>query len=260
MVNARPRLIAAFLACAIWAGITLGVSLWQVGPGTSLEALVTERLVWATPLAALFMVAFVAVARWPKVGMCSPQPLVSLKVMWLPALYLIVFSAAILLLVKSGHAVPTTFALAMIALNTMVVGFSEELAFRGVLWDAARKALPFWPGFLLVSALFGMIHVMNALLTGAFEAAVVQAMNAFMLGCAFQALRIRNRSIWPVMILHWLWDCLIFILVTLDNDPAAAPKGAFFMPFVMNGPLFVYSLFLVRSERVRAGWRDDTLT
>ena len=53
MVNARPRLIAAFLACAVWAGITLGVSLLQVGPGTSLEALVTERLVWATPLAAL---------------------------------------------------------------------------------------------------------------------------------------------------------------------------------------------------------------
>ena len=260
MANARFRLIAALLACLVWAVITLGVSLWQVGAGTSLEALVTERVVWATPLAALFMLAFVAVARWPHVGMRTPQPVASLKVMWLPALYLFVLLIGILFVINSGHVLPTTFALAMITLNTMVVGFSEELAFRGVLWDAFRKSLPFWPAFLLVSALFGLVHVLNALLTGAFDAAVVQALNAFMLGCAFQALRIRNRSIWPVMILHWLWDCLIFILVTLDNDPAAAPKGAFFMPFVMNGPLFVYSLFLVRSERVRAGWRDDTLT
>jgi membrane protease YdiL (CAAX protease family) len=149
----------------------------------------------------------------------------------------------------------------MVLINTAMVGFSEELAFRGVLWGAARKALPFWAGFLLVSAVFGSVHVLNAVLTGELAAAGVQALNAFMSGAAYLAIRIRTRSIIPIMVIHATWDFVVF-LAGSGADKTAAPDPALLQQqltfgLILTGPLFLYGLWLVRNERVRAGWRDD---
>ena len=148
---------------------------------------------------------------------------------------------------------------AMVAINTMVVGFSEELAFRGVLWGAARKAMSFWPAFFLVTFLFGIVHVLNALMTGEFAAAGVQAFNAMLSGAAFLALRIRTHSLIPVMVVHWLWDLAVFVLAAGREGPAAAvdPMAQLSGALVVVGPMALYGLFLIRNQRVRAGWQDD---
>jgi membrane protease YdiL (CAAX protease family) len=151
-------------------------------------------------------------------------------------------------------------AVTMVLVNTAMVGFSEELAFRGVLWGAARKALPFWAGFLLVSAAFGSVHVFNAILTGELAGAGVQALNAFMSGCAYLAIRIRTRSIIPIMVIHALWDFTVFLVGSGGGGKAAAPADVIeqlTFGLILTGPLFLYGLWLVRSETVRAGWRDD---
>jgi membrane protease YdiL (CAAX protease family) len=175
--------------------------------------------------------------------------------LWLPALYLGGLGALGLV---TGKLEP--LAVTMVLINTAIVGFSEELAFRGVLWGAARKALSFWTGFVLVSLAFGSVHVFNAILTGELAAAGVQALNAFMSGAAYLAIRIRTRSIIPIMVIHATWDFVVFLAGSggdgASGDPASLQQQLTF-GLILTGPLFLYGLWLVRNESVRAGWRDD---
>lgn len=251
------RLIVAALTVAVWATITLGSTMLVTSSTISLQDLITSGLAWGVATAALFLVVVIWIAGWRDMGFRKPQPMSSLRLLWLPALYLIALGAVGALTGKLGLA-----AVLMVAINTALVGFSEELAFRGVLWGAARKALSFWPGFLLVSAAFGSVHIFNALITGEMQAAGVQALNAFMSGAAYLAIRIRTRSIIPIMVIHATWDFVVF-LTGSGADSTPAPNDAWISQLVfglmLTGPLFLYGLWLVRNERVRAGWRDDSI-
>jgi len=250
------RLGLAILVVAIWAAITLAVPSLLLDGDTSLQDLVTRDPAWGVAAAALFLLAAVRLAGWRDMGFRAPSPPGWWKLLWLPALYLAVLGA---LGVLTGRLAPV--GVLMVLVNTAMVGFSEELAFRGVLWGAARRALPFWAGFVLVSAAFGAVHVFNALLTGELAAAGVQALNAFMSGAAYLAIRIRTRSIIPIMVIHAVWDLVVF-LAGSGADRSAAPDPNLLQQqltfgLILTGPLFLYGLWLVRSETVRAGWRDD---
>ena len=257
MSESTKRLWLSVIALAVWVAITMGVGLLQVGPGTSLDKFASEQIVWGTPLAAAFMVLVALVMGWRDLGFNRARPPGAWRLLWLPVLMLCGFVGVMVLL---DRPVPASVVL-VVAINTLVVGFSEELAFRGVLWGAARKAMSFWPAFLLVTFLFGLVHVLNALLTGEFAAAGVQAFNAMLSGAAFLALRIRLHSIYPVMVVHWLWDLGVFVLATGREGPApvAEPMAQLTGALMIVGPLALYGLFLVRNARVREGWRDDAV-
>jgi membrane protease YdiL (CAAX protease family) len=250
------RLGLAVLAVAIWAAITLGVPSLQLDGTKSQQEMITQGLAWGVAGAALFLMLAVWMAGWRDMGFRAPSPPGWWKLLWLPALYLVGLGALGLL---TGKLEP--LGVAMVLINTAMVGFSEELAFRGVLWGGARKALSFWPAFLLVSLAFGSVHVFNAVLTGELAAAGVQALNAFMSGAAYLAIRIRTRSIIPIMVIHAVWDFVVF-LAGSGADKAAAPDPVLLQQqltfgLMLTGPLFLYGLWLVRSDTVRAGWRDD---
>lgn len=249
------RLGLAAAVVAVWAAITIVVPEWLARGTASLQEMVTRDFAWGVAGAAAFLVVTVRLAGWRDVGFKVPGPRGWWRLLWLPVLYL---AALGLLGVTTGN---FTAAVALMVLaNMTMVGFSEELAFRGVLWGAARRALPFWAGFVLVSAAFGLVHVLNALLTGELAAAGVQAMNAFMSGSVFLALRIRTRSILPVMVIHALWDFTVFLVGSGAAPNPAAPAAwqqQLTYGLMLTGPLFLYGLWLVRSEKSRAGWRDD---
>jgi membrane protease YdiL (CAAX protease family) len=252
------RLVVAALTVTVWATITLGSTMLVTSSTISLQDLITRGLAWGVAGAALFLVIVAWIAGWRDLGFRKPQPISSLRLLWLPTLYLVVLGAVGALTGKLGLT-----AVLMVAINTALVGFSEELAFRGILWSAARKALSFWPGFLLVSAAFGSVHIFNALITGEMQAAGVQALNAFMSGAAYLAIRIRTRSIIPIMIIHASWDFVVFLTGSgADPTPAMPQDWVRQLTFgiMLTGPLFLYGLWLVRNERVRAGWRDDSYT
>lgn len=256
MTSPYSRLALALLTVVIWATITLGSTMLVTTSTISLQELITRGLAWGVAGAALFLVIVAWFAGWRDLGFRKPRPMSSLRLLWLPALYLLALGALAALTGRLG-----VVAIIMVAVNTALVGFSEELAFRGVLWGAVRKAMPFWPGFVLVSAAFGSVHIFNAFITGELAGAGVQALNAFMSGCAYLAIRIRTRSIIPIMIIHATWDFVVF-LTGSGGDTAAAPPDAWMSQLMfglmLTGPLFLYGLWLVRNEQVRAGWRDDS--
>ncbi|WP_156256475.1 CPBP family intramembrane glutamic endopeptidase [Sandarakinorhabdus oryzae] len=251
-MTARARLGIAIAAVAVWAGITVWVGVWQAGHG-ALGDLVSRQVNYASPLAALFLLLVCRGLRWNDVGLNGPRPAASVWLLWPIALYIAVFAGVALLTQK-----PAMPALAFIAINTAFVGLSEELAFRGVLWGAARKALAFWPGVLLVSALFGSIHLLNVFITGQLGDAAIQALNAFLSGFGYLALRVRTRSLLPMIVGHWLWDLAVF-LGSADPNRHVAGGGSTSLLYAaaLVAPIALYGLWLLRKPEYRDA--DDSL-
>ncbi|WP_408588911.1 lysostaphin resistance A-like protein [Novosphingobium sp.] len=258
MLSGTRRLVIAFFALAIWTALTVSVSLWQAGPNTPLGTLVQARFVLGPPVAATFLLLLIHFnGWWHDIGLNAARPARSIWVLWLPSLYIVALTIIGLLITP-----PTPMVIAIVAINTAIVGFSEELAFRGVFWGAVRRLIPFWPGFLLVSAMFGSVHMLNGFLTGDWAGALAQSINAAASGAAYLAFRIRNRSIVPMMVIHWLWDFAVF-LVGAGSDPVPGatvdPLKSVMYSSVLVGPILLWGFFLIRNERVRSGWRDDVL-
>ena len=118
---------------------------------------------------------------------------------------------------------PPAGTLLFIALNTALIGLSEEWMFRGVLFQGLRSRLAMWPAILLTSLLFGAVHVLNVITTGQLLEAVVQSVAAFMSGMVLLALLIRTGSIWVPIAYHALWDFGTF--VTSATSPKTAGTG-----------------------------------
>jgi membrane protease YdiL (CAAX protease family) len=126
----------------------------------------------------------------------------------------------------------------------LLLGFVEEGIFRGVLfYGLSTKLTPLFT--VLVSALiFGLFHFVN-LFTGAeFIATIYQVIHAFAMGFLYASLRLKIGAIWPLMILHGLWDFSLFTLQsTATNpeygDPSLSAGLSIAIPALLYG-LFVY--------------------
>jgi sodium transport system permease protein len=75
----------------------------------------------------------------------------------------------------------------------------EELLHRGVIAPSLAKRIGFWPGLLLSSLFFGASHFNLARL-----------LPTTLLGFAAGYVRLRSGSLWPAMLLHFLYNaCLL---------------------------------------------------
>lgn len=240
---------------AVWAAITVLGGLAQAGQG-SLGDLVSREVMWATPAAALFMLISAKLLGWRDLGLNAPRPIAAIRHFWLLALY--IFALGFLAVLTKEI---TSQVLFVIAINTAFVGFSEELAFRGVLWGAARKAMPFWVGVVFVSAIFGGIHILNAFITGHLGEAGIQAFNAFLSGLAYLALRIRTRSIVPIFIAHWLWDLVVFLNASSASETAASRDAMSpLIGIALVVPITLYGLWLIRKRNLQFVTDELSLT
>lgn len=252
------RLFMAIGVVVLWAAITIGIGNIQTSGNVSLGEMVSSQLLWATPSAAAFLLIIVWLTRWNDLGLGKPKTDGLLKFIWLPLLYIAVF---IVYAFTKDNSSLTPAVVGIVFINTMIVGFSEELAYRGILWGAARKTMAFWPAALLVSAMFGSVHIANGFLTGEFGEALVQAIIAGSSGFAYLAIRLRTASLWPILIIHGLWDFGIFMMGFGDTRDANASSSM--LTDLAGGlglvaPLVLFGFWLVRNEKVRGDWRSDS--
>lgn len=118
---------------------------------------------------------------------------------------------------------------------------SEELAFRGVTLQTARRALPFWAANALQAALFGLFH-MNA----------IQAVYAFFLGIVLGYVRKKGGSIAPSILLHSLfnaWGVIVSPYLAMGSSPFALFFWLAFAIILTASGLIAYSA----GTRDRAG-------
>lgn len=136
--------------------------------------------------------------------------------------------AVINLFITDWSQFDASFLLSLVALG-ILVGFSEELMARGLVLTAFRSRLSEGWVWFLSSALFGLMHLVNALLGAPFLSSLAQAGLAFASGTAFYILRRVTGSLIWAMVLHGLWDMSVF---AVGHAPVGLPVGAFLEPLI----------------------------
>ncbi|MBK6590406.1 MAG: CPBP family intramembrane metalloprotease [Acidobacteria bacterium] len=243
------RLVVSLVILIVYLSIIMIGAKIEVGSGTMSQAEMVSRQVSISLIVGfVFLSGVVAFFGWRReTGLLPVRSTKSLLILWLPALFILGFFSASLLL-----GLPSLQAFLFVGINTLLVGISEELAFRGILFSGARTALRPIGAIFLTFIIFGAVHVFNGITTGDWGAAAVQATAAAMSGLLFIAILIRTGSIVPAMIVHWLWDFGIFVIgsrnghhptpVVADDPGITSVLG----PILFVLPNFLYALWLLR--------------
>ncbi|SMQ68394.1 CPBP family intramembrane glutamic endopeptidase [Agreia sp. VKM Ac-1783] len=107
------------------------------------------------------------------------------------------------------------------SLVILLVGFTEELTTRGLLLTALRSRLSEVWVWLLTSALFAVMHLLNATNGQALGPTIQQVVFAFIAGTVFYIVRrVTGTLIWA-MVLHGLWDFSTFAITHGTPGPLA---------------------------------------
>ncbi len=214
----NKRLGISLIAFVLWVAITIvGGNMTTGGKGTLVDA-VSRNVGWTFVVASAFILAVVLWQGWRDVGLNRWATTRGWVLSWLPMLYIV---GGLALATFLG--MPPISVLCLILLNCMLVGFSEELMFRGVLLQAFRQATSIWTAVLLTSVAFGAVHSLNVFVTGDLKAALIQSTAAFLSGLMFVALRLRTGSLWIPILVHGLWD---FATFTLGSASAGISAGS----------------------------------
>jgi len=87
----------------------------------------------------------------------------------------------------------------------IIVPIVEEITFRGVLYRWLRERIGFWPGLVISSVLFGLLH-------GVLFLAPVLSI----LGALFAWLYERSDSLWPAILAHGLFNTVMVVGVYIS--------------------------------------------
>jgi membrane protease YdiL (CAAX protease family) len=96
--------------------------------------------------------------------------------------------------------------LGVLALGTAMVGFNEEITYRGIALVAFRGQYKEVWAWLLTSLMFGLLHGANLVLGQPIVPTIVQVVFAFVLGTTFYVARRVTGSLLFMMVIHALWD------------------------------------------------------
>jgi len=115
--------------------------------------------------------------------------------------------------------------------GTLMVGFGEEIVFRGYLLVAARSRYSEKGAWFLTSALFGLFHGFNIILGQGVAATVQQVIAAFIIGGSLYLVRRISGLLVVGMLIHGFWDFSSFIGAGRGEDTGGIPKGVAAAPF-----------------------------
>ncbi|MBC45147.1 MAG: hypothetical protein CMO08_05020 [Thalassospira sp.] len=246
----NTRLSISIGVYIVWVLITLLGAKWLLGgEEAALIELVKNGIGWQFVGGVALLVAAIFVFKWQDLQFSLPHSVG--RVMWFPVLILAALSSMIFV-----TGLPEPRIIFFIALNTLLVGASEEIMFRGVLFRAFLTTCKLWPAIILTTVLFGAVHVLNGFNTGEWGMAATQAVTASMSGLLFIAIVIRTGSLWSAIVYHFLWDCSLF-LMNAAHEPAAANTvneavtliPALALLILIALPNFLCGLFLLRKVR-----------
>src|SRR3989454_10025094 len=102
---------------------------------------------------------------------------------------------------------------------------------------------------MIAAIFFGLSHLDNFFLPGADEVGVAyQIFEASLVGILFGAVRLRMNTIWPVMIVHAIYD-LMLVLAFGRAFPVAPTAPGFLVATIVNLGLAAIGLSLLRARQ-----------
>jgi membrane protease YdiL (CAAX protease family) len=191
-------LVAGWLAFVIAGALALSALLPEVpGYGSG----VSQSLILIL-LAAVLLVALLAALDWWRLaGLVRP-------VEWRDARLLIIPAVALFLPLVGGVRPLAPDVLAVLLVGYLATGFVEEGLYRGLILGLLRPT-GIWRAVLISALLFGLAHLSNVLLRGNPGLVGLQAFGSAVGGVGMAALRLRTRTIWPLILLHAFSDLFL---------------------------------------------------
>jgi membrane protease YdiL (CAAX protease family) len=187
-------------------GFAIGVSLFDLALGFlifiigSVIGLPEETLEWVALLAttALPLILIGWLGWWQDAGfIATTQNTFALAIPLVIALFILAWFGTV--------ALPGSMVVRL-HLAFFLTALSEESLSRGLL---LRALLPCgkWQAVLIPSVLFGLGHITHFLFLGMpFGENLLQIVNAALFGFLYAGVRLRVNNIWPLIILHMLFD------------------------------------------------------
>ena len=216
-------------------GVSQAIGLWKAELAVSLVLIMIVSLLgW-----------------WKKIGFRSINP-GGTKFLLAPLTLILIILGFAWKLNESANwyfAFDSSVQLLTLFLVMLMLGFTEEGIFRGILFHGLESKFTPWMTLLLSAVLFGLFHYVNLLVGAKFYVTSYQVVHAGAMGFLYAALRLRIGAIWPIMILHGLWDASLFILhdVTMTNTTPKVEEATSFSPLLAIAlalPAATYGLFV----------------
>jgi len=209
MTDNRTRLKAAVLAALGYIAI-MAVGMFTSGHVFGIPYGAPEMTLVLLPFEVVMSLYALVMARrlfghWQ----CGFGPVDWRGLWWLAPSFLVV-AALFLGLFLTGTVTLTGLALAVVA-TMILVGFSEELVFRGIVLKAALPAMATGRAILLSAALFASLHAVNVLAFLPVSNMLLQLVLTFTFGLAIACFALRVNSLVPVITFHALWDMVQFL-------------------------------------------------
>ena len=127
--------------------------------------------------------------------------------------------------------------------STLLVGFTEEWMYRGLLFAFFSRRLGMKRGALFSICLFAGFHLINIAAGVAVWAGLLQVVITFILGSVFLVGAVGTRSLWPSMLVHGVYDFCVFDLRQMTEAGGLAwPALIVALAAIGTG---IYSLSLV---------------
>ena len=141
-------------------------------------------------------------------------------------------------MLRSGQPSLSVIALVTVA-SMLLLGFSEEVMFRGIVLQAGLRRFGPAVAVLLSAIVFTLMHVVNLLAVLGPIALLQQLSFVFFFGIAMACIALRANSFLPLMAFHGLWDTVQFLGRLWQADFAPFYVPAIALNAVMAGMLWV---------------------
>ena len=181
-----------------------------------------------------------------------------LWIIW-PAILFILFNASDVLSGKMKIDVTRPFLILAFVLVYLSTGFFEEILCRGVMfslllhkWGKTKGGC--YLAMIVSGIMFGMLHFVHYFMGDAsMLATVTQVIYAAMIGTFFAACVVRNKSIYPAILLHGIVDISgsfgeIAVGGGINKSYQTMTFPVAMILIIIALPLFLYGLFIVRKE------------
>lgn len=176
----------------------------------------------------------------------SPRINWRVVVLYWPIILLIIWQFS------STSALPSVGYILKTLLLSLLIGFIEEVVFRGMLFYWLRKQTKIKIIFYS-SLIFGLVHAINFFSGDDYRVVLLQVFVAFSLGLVFAVARMKDHSIWLLIIAHALIDWSDFVSAGINSNMTFNDET--FVMWMLPGVIFfcwgLYHVYRISKEEER---------
>ena len=162
-----------------------------------------------------------------------------IKISYALIVFAIAITVAVIVYIVTGDFKGHSSILITIVITTFLVGVSEELMFRGIVFSGIEEKNGTLNALIYSSLLFSLLHAVNVFGGLPFKSMIIQMILTFVYGILAGGIRVKSNNIFPFMIFHFLWDMMVFTNPIVKSHIDVLSAGMIILECILAVILFV---------------------